>query len=186
MFLLQYKGDPFTQCRIQDRPVPQNPCNPSPCGPNSQCREGPNGQPICSCLSSMIGSPPSCRPECVLSSECDLSKACRNNKCVDPCDPGVCGLNARCEVRSHSPICTCPSGYQGDPFVRCTVIQDDKPLAPLAPCTPNPCGPNSICKEVSELPVCSCQEGYIGGKITANFEFLKNIFLFFKKSFIFN
>jgi hypothetical protein len=128
----------------------------------------------------MIGSPPSCRPECVLSSECDLSKACRNNKCVDPCDPGVCGLNARCEVRSHSPICTCPSGYQGDPFVRCTVIQDDKPLAPVAPCTPNPCGPNSICREISELPVCSCQEGYIGGKATANFEFLKNIFLFFK------
>lgn len=117
----------------------------------------------------MVGSPPSCRPECILSSECDLSKACKNNRCINPCDPGVCGLNARCEVRSHSPMCTCPQGYEGNPFIRCDIIQEDKPIAPLPPCVPNPCGPNSICKEVSELPVCSCQESYIGGKITSKF-----------------
>lgn len=110
----------------------------------------------------MVGSPPSCRPECVINSECDLSKACRNNRCVDPCSPGVCGTNARCQVSSHSPICVCLQGYQGDPFVRCNEIREDDPIS-RAPCSPNPCGPNSICREISDLPACSCMEGYIGG-----------------------
>lgn len=97
-----------------------NPCDPSPCGPNSQCRES-NGQPVCSCLPSYIGSPPGCRPECVVSSECSLDKACINQKCADPC-PGTCGLNARCNVINHSPICSCKSEHTGDPFIRCIPI----------------------------------------------------------------
>ena len=112
----------------------------------------------------MIGSPPSCRPECVISPECEMSKACKNNKCVDPCGPGVCGVNARCQVKSHSPICTCLPGYNGDPFIKCEVIRDDEPIIPKAPCTPNPCGPYSICREISDSPACSCLEGYLGGK----------------------
>ena len=97
-----------------------NPCQPSPCGPNSQCREV-NGQAVCSCLPTYIGSPPGCRPECVVSSECPLDKACVNQKCVDPC-PGTCGQNAQCRVNNHSPICSCISGYTGDPFSRCYPI----------------------------------------------------------------
>lgn len=97
-----------------------NPCNPSPCGPNSQCREI-NGQAVCSCVPGFIGSPPACRPECIVSSECALNEACVNQKCRDPC-PGTCGIGARCEVRSHNPICTCPPRYSGDPFIRCTII----------------------------------------------------------------
>lgn len=69
--------------------IEQRPCHPSPCGPNSQCREI-NGQAVCSCVSTYIGSPPSCRPECVVNSECLLSEACVNQKCADPC-PGSCG-----------------------------------------------------------------------------------------------
>lgn len=94
-----------------------NPCNPSPCGPNSQCKEI-NGQAVCSCLPNYSGSPPQCRPECVSSTECPLNKACVNQKCVDPC-PGVCGLNAKCQVVNHSPICSCSAGFTGDPFTRC-------------------------------------------------------------------
>jgi len=100
--------------------VPENPCIPSPCGPNSQCREI-NGQGVCSCLPNYIGSPPSCRPECVVSSECPQDKACQNQKCVNPC-PGPCGLNSRCNVNNHSPICSCNRGYTGDPFSRCYPI----------------------------------------------------------------
>lgn len=100
--------------------LPVNPCNPSPCGPNSQCREI-NGQAVCSCLPNYIGSPPSCRPECTVSSECSLDKACVNQKCVDPC-PGVCGLNAKCVVKNHSPICSCDLTYTGDPFTRCYIL----------------------------------------------------------------
>jgi hypothetical protein len=100
--------------------VPADPCIPSPCGPNSQCR-AVNGQAVCSCLPKYIGSPPGCRPECVVSSECPQNRACMDLKCVDPC-PGTCGVNARCEVINHSPICSCNQGFTGDPFTRCFTI----------------------------------------------------------------
>lgn len=101
---------------IHDEPK-SDPCVPSQCGPYSQCRVV-DGHAVCSCLSNYIGTPPSCRPECVVSTECSQNKACLNNKCQDPC-PGTCGLNARCQVINHNPICSCPAGYIGDPFVRC-------------------------------------------------------------------
>ena len=80
----------------------------------------------------MIGSPPSCRPECVSSSECDLSKACRDNHCVDPClGSNICGINSNCRVISHAPICTCKEGYQGDPFVRCSPQESKKEFSAI-------------------------------------------------------
>lgn len=97
-----------------------NPCRPSPCGPNSQCRDV-NGQAVCSCLPSYFGSPPACRPECVTSAECGFDKACVNQKCVDPC-PGRCGTNAVCRVNNHSPLCTCLPGYTGNAFTICSKI----------------------------------------------------------------
>lgn len=101
--------------------VPTDPCYPSPCGPNSQCKNI-KGQAVCSCLSEYIGSPPNCRPECVTSSECLQDKACIKNKCQDPC-PDPCGVNANCKVINHSPICFCKTAYTGDPFTLCTFIQ---------------------------------------------------------------
>lgn len=161
-----------------------NPCVPSPCGPNSQCREQ-NEQAICSCLPTYIGTPPACRPECVISSECPYDKACVNQKCVDPC-PGVCGTNAQCHVRNHSPLCSCIQGYTGDPFIRCSPIPR-KPLSCQAkycsayvtivfvappppvqleeyhnPCVPSPCGLNAVCRDVNGSPSCSCLPTYIG------------------------
>lgn len=95
----------------------REPCKPSPCGPNSQCADN-NGQAICSCLSQFIGSPPNCRPECLVNSECGSNRACVNQKCVDPCI-GTCGRDAQCKVIHHSPICICASGFTGDPFIYC-------------------------------------------------------------------
>lgn len=95
----------------------ENPCESSPCGPNSQCRHL-NGQAVCSCLQNYIGIPPNCRPECIVNSECDLSKACISNRCENPC-PNTCGLRAQCAVRNHNPICSCPVGMTGDPFTQC-------------------------------------------------------------------
>lgn len=116
-----FKGDPFVYCSysVQLPPPIKNPCNPSPCGPNSQCREV-NNQAVCSCLQNYMGNPPGCRPECTISTECLLDKACVNQKCIDPC-LGVCGINAACVVVNHSPICSCKSGHNGDPFTKCHV-----------------------------------------------------------------
>ena len=100
--------------------VQLNPCQPSPCGPNSQCRVI-NQQSVCSCLQGFIGSPPICRPECTSNSECPPTQACLNQKCRDPC-PGTCGIGAQCSVVNHSPFCTCPNGFTGNAFVRCQRI----------------------------------------------------------------
>lgn len=97
--------------------TPSNPCIPSPCGPYSICRDV-NNHAVCSCIINYVGTPPACHPECTVSSECSLDKACVNQKCVDPCR-GTCGENARCQVTNHNPICSCSVGYTGDPFVRC-------------------------------------------------------------------
>jgi hypothetical protein len=65
-----YTGDASSACRpipVESRPiepvVTERPCVPSPCGPNSACREVSN-KPVCSCQSGFVGVPPSCRPEC--------------------------------------------------------------------------------------------------------------------------
>lgn len=102
----------------------ENPCDPSPCGPYSQCRTV-NQHAVCICSTNYIGSPPNCRPECVVSSDCAQDKSCMNQRCKDPC-PGTCGLHARCQIVNHNPICSCPSGYSGDPFVRCIKEQPSK------------------------------------------------------------
>lgn len=48
---------------------------------------------MCACQANMIGAPPNCKPECVVSAECDLQRACVNQRCVDPCI-GACGQYA--------------------------------------------------------------------------------------------
>jgi hypothetical protein len=101
--------------------VEEDPCNPNPCGPNSLPPDNRNyggGQCQCRCLPDMIGSPPNCRPECYLNSDCAPDKACISRKCQDPC-PGLCGVNAVCRVRNHVPICVCNPGFVGDPFSQC-------------------------------------------------------------------
>lgn len=190
--LQSYTGDPFRYCSpipvqpgtiqvlhiaskiysyksnssisVADVPQPPaNPCHPSPCGANSQCREV-NGQAVCSCSPTYVGSPPNCRPECVTSNECPTNKACINQKCTDPC-PGTCGQGANCQVVHHSPICSCRSGFTGDPFTRCYPVPSKPPESPpqsVNPCIPSPCGPYSQCRDVGGVPSCSCLPEYMG------------------------
>lgn len=139
-------------------PTIVHPCNLSPCGPNSQCREV-NDQAVCSCVPGYIGNPPTCRPECVSSTECPLNQACVNQKCIDPC-PGTCGFNALCQVVNHNPICSCPSRYTGDPFTSCRIIEEPPPTE--NPCKPSPCGANSECRVINDSPSCSCLPEFIG------------------------
>ncbi|KAG5895966.1 hypothetical protein JTB14_027966 [Gonioctena quinquepunctata] len=159
-----FSGDPFYRCYSLPPPQPiqnlepyRNPCMPSPCGPNSQCRDV-GMTPSCSCQANYFGSPPNCRPECVINSDCSSNLACIKDKCRDPC-PGACGTATMCSVLNHTPICSCPEGYTGDPFISCQPKppQLEEPIE-TDPCNPSPCGANSQC----DNGICSCLPEYHG------------------------
>lgn len=137
---------------------PVRPCTPSPCGPNSICREV-NEAPSCTCLEGYHGQAPNCRPECTSNEDCSSHLSCINMKCKNPCE-GSCASNAECKVVSHSPICLCPIGFTGDPFFSCTQLMTEIDLS--TPCSPSPCGANALCKERNNAGSCMCVEGYIG------------------------
>lgn len=107
-----------------ERSPPANPCVPSPCGPNAECRER-NGAGACYCLPGFEGNPyeanTGCRRECEVNNDCVNTLACIGFKCVDPC-PGTCGTSATCSVVNHIPTCSCIQGYTGDPFTGCRPI----------------------------------------------------------------
>lgn len=86
------------------------------------------------------------------------SEACIGGKCQNPC-VGTCGQNALCQVLHNSPICSCPSGFMGDPFIKCYV---QEPVEVTNPCDPSPCGPQSECQIVQNRAVCSCSKNMIG------------------------
>lgn len=102
-------------------PVPTDPCIPSPCGENAQCTSI-DSTARCTCIPPYFGNPYAggCRPECVISSDCPPYQACLSSHCRDPC-PGVCGVNAQCNVVNHIPQCSCFPGYIGDPFQSCRI-----------------------------------------------------------------
>lgn len=100
--------------------IQKNPCAPSPCGLNSNCKVS-NNQAVCTCQLEYVGTPPLCKPECLVSSDCPTRQACIKRKCKNPC-PGVCGQNTDCQVINHSPICSCISRYTGDPLSRCYIL----------------------------------------------------------------
>lgn len=107
---------------VTPEPVkPTNPCLPNPCGPNSHCQVAEGNQASCSCQANYIGSPPNCRPECLVNTDCPTTQACITEKCRDPCQ-GSCGLNAECRVQNHIPNCYCAQGFIGDPFTQCSQI----------------------------------------------------------------
>ena len=97
------------------------PCEPNPCGLNAQCKEQ-NGAINCVCPSDYIGDPySSCRPECLINTDCPRDKSCSKNRCIDPC-PGTCGANADCRATNHIAMCTCKESFSGDPYSSCGPI----------------------------------------------------------------
>ncbi|CAL4121136.1 unnamed protein product, partial [Meganyctiphanes norvegica] len=116
---------------------PHGPCNPNPCGKFTNCLVVAD-QAVCSCNPGYFGNPNlGCTAECIINSDCPLSRACINNQCIDPC-PGSCGNKAECSTVSHTPVCSCPTGFVGDLLTGCLENQDASPH----PCNPGPCGIN--------------------------------------------
>lgn len=140
---------------------------------------------VCSCLPSYIGSPPNCRPECVSSSECELTKSCVNQRCVPVC-PGPCAHNAVCRAVNHGnssnlvtciltcifywimifanvvAICACDRDFIGDPFVGCQQKPPVREHVVTNPCVPSPCGPNAECRNINGVASCSCLPSFLG------------------------
>merc|ERR1712115_308486 len=104
-----------------------NLCQPNPCGQDAECNVGSDitrkARPVCTCPRGYTGNAlVACtRGECFSDDECPGHLACFDYQCKDPClGPDTsCGSNAECRVKDHGPICSCPSGYQGDPLSGC-------------------------------------------------------------------
>ncbi|XKL64389.1 hypothetical protein PGB90_004475 [Kerria lacca] len=159
-----YECSPSQHCRdYQCTPA----CKAGVCAPTAIC-EVSGHRAVCTCPKGYFGDPyVSCRAECQTHRDCPSDRpSCLGEKCVNPCSSGVCGVNAKCEVRGATPICSCPRDMTGDPFVRC------RPFEPADLCEPNPCGANTKCtpghdNTGKERPVCTCLPGYVGDALTA-------------------
>jgi hypothetical protein len=59
-------------------------------------------------------------PECYVDTDCAKDRSCVNQICLNPCLTGnPCASGAFCHVQDHTPICSCPAGYEGNPRVEC-------------------------------------------------------------------
>eukprot|EP00095_Tigriopus_kingsejongensis_P012598 maker-scaffold642_size120736-snap-gene-0.27 protein:Tk12598 transcript:maker-scaffold642_size120736-snap-gene-0.27-mRNA-1 annotation:"GH13743" len=161
-------GDPYNEGCIRKPEAIENevtPCEPNPCGSNAECIEQ-NQSGSCRCIEDYVGDPfVSCRPECVVNSDCPYGLACLSHKCKDPCEHNqACGINAVCNVNNnHHARCSCLNDYVGDPQVEC-----HKPPSGIVteeiidPCANRECGPYSQKVERNGICTCSCLPGYVG------------------------
>ncbi|PNF25788.1 hypothetical protein B7P43_G12126 [Cryptotermes secundus] len=104
----------------------RNPCeNPDACGRNAECLPTAHTA-LCRCPAQTRGDAKvECvQLECADSNDCTPSKACIDSRCVDPCSlPNVCGQNAHCLPLNHVGVCSCYSGYTGNPQLGCVTVQ---------------------------------------------------------------
>uniref|UniRef100_A0A0K8UI27 Stabilin-2 n=1 Tax=Bactrocera latifrons TaxID=174628 RepID=A0A0K8UI27_BACLA len=135
-------------------------CHGNPCGVNAICQDA-GGRPVCSCPPGHSGNPlTACnRGECLDNIDCRGDLQCKDNRCVNPC-VGACGLNANCEPKNHVAVCSCPTGYRGDPFTSCHRVDPDEQ------CHPSPCGVNTKCEISNGVPTCSCIHGFTGNPLS--------------------
>jgi len=163
-------------CQSQRCVVKPDPCDPSPCGPNTECSVTPNGNYQC------VPRPDPCDPTpCNRNTQCNVNRQC-NPVCTcndgfepapdtitgcsrivvrtpppDPCDPSPCGPNTRCDVNfGGNPVCKCLSGYVPNPdtISGCKEKPD--------PCNPSPCGTNAECIPNGDNANCKCPPGHQG------------------------
>ncbi|XP_053617347.1 neurogenic locus notch homolog protein 1-like isoform X2 [Plodia interpunctella] len=173
-----YRGSPLTGCHHECESDGEcsasqscrdfrctSPC--SDCGVNADCETVAAHRAVCKCPRGYFGDPYRiCTPECSSDGECPSYKpACVYNACVDPCI-NACGVNADCNLRGLTPVCSCPRNMTGDPFTYC------RPFEARDLCEPNPCGANAKCtpghdRTGAERPVCTCPSGYIGNALVA-------------------
>ena len=63
--------------------------------------------------------------------DCPDYNACRNRKCINPCAVDKpCAPSAICKVVNHNAVCTCPNGFIGSPYTRCSPRKFPKDNSP--------------------------------------------------------
>lgn len=158
-----------------------NECSKNPCPINTKCKNN-MGSYACECRNGTIKDENSgtCRLPglCYSDKDCSDTATCHDKQCVNPCDKIMpCGLDANCVVAGHNPICECPPGSQGDPYVKCAkleCIKDNDCLIDEA-CVnykcknscdiPRACGKNALCAARNHIGQCSCVPGYTGDPV---------------------
>ncbi|XP_023246923.1 uncharacterized protein LOC111643392 [Copidosoma floridanum] len=124
-----------------------------------------SGSGTCEIISSIF------RVECKSDSDCPSERSCVNAICKDPC---ACGTNAICNIIDHKPICSCITGFDGNPDVECipvgrcrsnhecpgthACLQHNCVLV----CSPSlkTCGKDAECNGFNHRAVCECPPGY--------------------------
>lgn len=130
-------------------------CDISNCGPHSSL--GP--ECTCTCQKGYLGTPPYCRPECVLNSHCLSHESCHQGQCIDPCAQ-ACGENSDCKVIRHKPVCSCKHGSKGDPYSKCKVDDhEEKPPDGSICKNGKDCGKFATCSKGNE---CQCLPNFVG------------------------
>ena len=52
--------------------------------------------------------------------ECATNQACRDRSCINICSVDKpCSQSAICSSRNHKASCSCPPGFEGDPYRQC-------------------------------------------------------------------
>lgn len=115
-----------------------------------------------------------CVPGCNSNRDCGDDMLCSDKQCVKPCQEKSCGKNAICLATRHRAVCSCPSGYTGDPLTNCKPYEcqknndcgsDEQCDISEGKCKNvclNACGLNAVCRSVERTVQCSCAPGYIG------------------------
>lgn len=168
-----------TDCPEQETCINRQCRNPCNCGIDAECRIV-NRRPVCSCRNGFDGNPnTACRVlGCRIDSECESEKACVNGNCISPCLIGSpCVENAECFVSGNQPQCRCLSGYRGNPWSRCSIVEcrtnGDCPFdktcensACVNPCVyDKQCAPRAECRAQNHAAVCRCPTGMVGNPL---------------------
>uniref|UniRef100_A0A1A9ZCQ3 EGF-like domain-containing protein n=1 Tax=Glossina pallidipes TaxID=7398 RepID=A0A1A9ZCQ3_GLOPL len=151
------------------------------CGNNSQCINTP-GSYRCECEAGFVGTPPrvTCKEPCqdvhcgehayckadANEAYCicedgwtfnpnDVSAGCLD---IDECDSvhgpfGSCGINATCSNSLGSYSCLCPSGFSGDPHIKCIDVDECH--------TGSKCGEGAECVNINGGYTCRCPDDSI-------------------------
>lgn len=131
------KSDPFTPCDRQE--VVQT----------TDCQSDND------CLFGYMCNFGSCVQGCRKDDQCIPSEACINGDCVNPCElANACGLNADCTTNAHKPVCSCHSGFIGDPQLECRPLQETRGCK-----SDNECGHRLICENSKCVIGCRDSQG---------------------------